>query len=228
MTAEPNDAAAGSIEGRAALLLRLRRSGVRDLAILRAIETVPRELFAPYRFRDLANRNMALPIGCGQTMPSPADLARRLEALGVKPEHRVLEVGTGSAYATAALARLAREVVSIERFETLAIEAGRRLSSLAVSNAIVLHGDGLAPSRSLGLFDRIIVHASVSGTPRLLADMLAPGGVMIFGRLAPPQPDEPRRERLARLRREGEGTFAEQDMGPCRLGPAVGGAASAL
>lgn len=227
MSEGPLDAPAPA-ETRAALLLALRQAGVRDLAVMRAIEKIPRALFAPNRIRDLAGRNMALPIGCGQTMPAPADLARRLAALGVAPEHRVLEVGTGSGYGTAALAALAREVVSIERFETLAIEAARRLAALNVHNALVLHGDGLAPSRSLAPFDRIVVHASVAGTPRLLVDMLAPGGVMVFGRLAPAAKGERQKERLARLTRSAQGAVAEQDIGPCRLGAAVGGAARAL
>lgn len=223
----PLDAAAPA-EERAALLLRVRRAGVRNIAVMRAIEAVPRELFAPNRLRDLANRNMGLPIACGQTMPSPADLARRLEALDVRPEHRALEVGTGSGYGTAALARLARDVVSIERFETLAIEAARRLASLGVGNALVLHGDGLAPSRSLGRFDRIVVHASLAGTPRLLVDMLAPGGVIVFGRLTPAPKGQPRKERLSKLTKDAQGAVEETDIGSCRLGPAVGGPARAL
>ena len=96
MSAEP--AAEADVERRAALLLQLRRAGVRDVAIMRAIERAPREVFAPHRFRDLAEREISLPIGCGQSMPSAADLGRRIEALGVLSHHRVLEVGSGSGY----------------------------------------------------------------------------------------------------------------------------------
>ena len=77
------------VEQRAALALQLRGASVRDVAVMGAFERVPRELFAPHRFRDLANRDMALPIACGQTMPAPADLARRIDALGAGPQHRV-------------------------------------------------------------------------------------------------------------------------------------------
>lgn len=219
---------AQKLEARAALLLEVRRAGVRDLEVMRAIETAPRELFAPHRFKDLADRNMALPIGCGQSMPSPADLGRRLEALETKPHHRVLEVGTGSGYGAAVLARLAREVVSVERFETLAIEAAKRLSSLSVANALVLFGDGLSPSRALGAFDRILLHVSVEEAPRPLVDLLAPGGVMVFGRLAPAAAGKRRRARLVRLVRDQKGALRETELGECRLSAAVPGSALAL
>lgn len=216
-----------SFEARAALLLQVRQAGVRDINVLRAIEAVPREAFTPHRFRDLAHRNIALPIGCGQTMPSAADLGRRLEALDARAEHRVLEVGTGSGYGAATLAHMCRDVVSMERFETLAIEAARRLSALPAANALVLYADGLAPSRSLGTFDRIIVHASVSETPAQLSQMLGPEGVMVFGRLVPGGPGERAKERLIRMARKG-GVFAETELGACRLGAATPGVAQAL
>ncbi len=219
--------AGASVEQRAALLLQLRRAGVQNLAVMRAIETAPRELFAPHKFKDLARRDIALPIGCGQTMPSAAELARALEALAPQPQHRVLEVGAGSGYATTALARLAREVATFERFETLAIEAERRLAALSIANARVLFADGLAPSRSLGSFERMILHVAVEEPPQALLDLLAPDGVMIFGRLAPAAPGERRRARLMRLELAG-GAARERDLGPCRLAPALAGVASAL
>jgi protein-L-isoaspartate(D-aspartate) O-methyltransferase len=218
------------IEERAALALQLRSASVRDVAVMNAFERVPREFFTPHRFRDLANRNMALPIGCGQTMPAPADLARRLEALGAAPDHRVLEIGAGSGYSAAVLSRLAKEVMSIERFETLAIEAASRLSALAIGNALVLCADGLAPARSMGLFDRIIIHLSLDEPPMAVLDLLAPGGVMVFGRfLAPPPPGARREARLIRLERSANGElFSETDKGPCRLRAAFKGRALAL
>ncbi len=217
------------IEARAALALQLRRASVRDVGGMRAIEQVPRELFAPHRFRDLAGRNLALPIGCGQTMPAPADLGRRLEALGVKPEHRVLEIGSGSGYGAAVLSRMAKQVVSVERYETLAIEAASRLTALAVANACVLCADGLAPARTLGAFDRVILHMSLKQPPKALLDLLAPGGVMVFGRLLAAPVARGERARLIRLERSTSGaTFAETDRGPCRLSAALLGRALAL
>lgn len=217
-----------TIEARAALLLQLRRAGVRDIAIMRAFEAVPREFFTPHRFRDLAARNMALPIGCGQTMPAPALLARRLEALGVEPHHRVLEIGTGSGYGAAILARLAREVVSIERYETLAIEATKRLASLDIGNVRVLFADGLSPESSLGQFDRVMLHMSLARAPQAALDALTQGGVAIFGRSEPSSDQERPVERLCRLRRDGGAVWTETDLGPCRLGAALVGAALAL
>ncbi|MBY6241156.1 protein-L-isoaspartate O-methyltransferase [Methylosinus sp. Sm6] len=219
-----------TIEERAALLLQLRRVGVRDLAVMRAFETTPRALFAPYRLRDLAARNIALPIACGQTLPAPADLARRLEALAVEPHHRVLEIGTGSGYGAAVLARLAREVVTIERFATLASEARLRLAELGAGNVEAICGDGLAPGRTVGVFDRIVLHMSFrAGPPKWLLDALAPGGVAQFGRIEPARSAEARpQERLRRLRRDGGALWSEADLGPCRLGAVLEGAARAM
>ncbi len=202
---------------------------MRDAAVMGAFEQVPRELFTPHRFRDLANRNMALPIGCGQTMPAPADLARRLEALGAGPEHRVLEIGAGSGYSAAVLSRVAKEVMSIERFETLAIEAASRLSSLGIDNAVVVCGDGLAPARSMGLFDRVIMHLSLEEPPMAVLNVLAPGGVMVFGRFLAATPGARREARLIRLERSATSDmFSETDKGPCRLSAAFAGRALAL
>ena len=192
------------VEQRAALALQLRGASVRDVAVMGAFERVPRELFAPHRFRDLANRDMALPIAAARPS-STADLARRIDALGVGPQHRVLEIGAGSGYGAAVLSRLAKEVVSVERFETLAIEASGRLSALAIHNARVFCEDGLAPARSMGLFDRIIMHLSVEDPPMAVLDLLAPGGVMVFGRFLASAPGQRRRSRLIRLERSANG-----------------------
>lgn len=218
-----------SIEARAALLLQLRRAGVRDLAIMRAFEATRRELFAPHRFRDLAARDMSLPIGCGQTMPAAADLARRLEALGVEPHHRVLEVGTGSGFGAAVLSRLAREVVTIERYETLAIEARRRLAELGIANVETRFGDGLAAEETQGYFDRIVLHMSFHEPPQAVLAALAPGGAAVFGRFEPPTAEGARSvERLRLARRQADALWSESDLGSCRLGAALAGRAKAL
>jgi len=217
-----------SIEARAALLLQVRRAGVRDLAVMRAIESVPREFFAPFRFKDLADRNIALPIGCGQIMPSASDLAQRFEKLGVERSHRVLEIGAGSGYGAALLSKLAREVVSLERYQTLAIEAARKLEQLGVTNALVLFADGLEPPASLGTFDRIVMQFSVETPPQAVLDALAPRGVFLFGRLHPDADGETRRETLVRIVREADGSFKETETGACRLGAAAPGVAEVL
>jgi protein-L-isoaspartate(D-aspartate) O-methyltransferase len=217
-----------AFEERAALLLAVRQAGVRDISVMRAIESAPREAFAPFRFRDLANRNMSLPLGCGQTMSRPADLGRRIEALRIGRGHRVLEVGTGSGYGAAILARLAREVVTIERFETLAIEAARRLSALGVSNAVALHGDGLEPARTLGEFDRIIVQAALDAPPQSLLKILSPGGALVYVRSEAVGPDARPRQRLIKVDRIEGGALRESDLGPHSLGAATTGAAKSL
>jgi protein-L-isoaspartate(D-aspartate) O-methyltransferase len=215
------------IEARAALALQLRRAGVRNVSVMRAIERVPRELFSPHRFRDLSSRNLALPIECGQTMPAPAELGRWLEALMVGPSHRVLEVGSGSGYGAAVLAQLAREVLSLERYETLAIEAQSRLQSCAISNAQVVFADGLSREAPLGTFDRIVLHMSFEETPVAALERLAPGGMMVFGKFLPAAQGTRRRARLVRLERGGAG-FSEIDQGECRHAAALSGRALAL
>jgi protein-L-isoaspartate(D-aspartate) O-methyltransferase len=161
-------------------------------------------------------------------MSRPVELARRLEALRVGRGHRVLEVGAGSGYGAAALAQLAREVVSLERFETLAIEASRRLVSHGVANAKAIYADGLDPPRELGRFDRIIVQASVNAAPATLIEMLAPGGLMLFARREHATAGARAKERLVKVDRIDDGELRETDLGPCRLGPAIPGLAQAL
>ena len=168
---------------RAALALRLRGASVRDVAVMGAFERVPRELFAPHRFRDLANRDMALPIGCGQTMPAPADLARRIDALGAGPQHRVLEIRAGSGYGAAVLSRLAREVVSIERFETLAhrgvwsaVRARHPQCPACFARTGSRRRDRWVSSTASSCI------CPLEHPPMAVLDLLAPGGVMVFGR----------------------------------------------
>ena len=119
-----------SAEAKAAFHLRLRARGVRDLAVLRAFETVPRDRFVPERYTAMAARDLPLPIACGQTTHEPWLLARAVEALAVEPGHRVLEVGSGSGYVTAVMAQLAGEVLGLERWASLAEAAQARLDAL--------------------------------------------------------------------------------------------------
>src|SRR6266513_3919804 len=130
--------------GRMHFLLFLRQRGIADAALLRAMDQVPREHFVESSFVDNAYADQALPIACGQTISQPYVVAYMTERLDVRPEHRVLEVGTGSGYQAAILSRLAREVVSIERYRTLAERARLRLAALGFANVEVLVGDGLA------------------------------------------------------------------------------------
>src|SRR3954447_4220208 len=124
--------------------LTLRRRGISEQAVLRAMEEVPRELFVGPADRRNAYSDSALPIACGQTISQPFVVAYMTEQLQLKLGHRVLEIGTGSGYQAAVLAKLCREVVSIERFRTLADTARNRLQGLNCSNVEVILGDGFA------------------------------------------------------------------------------------
>ncbi len=104
-------------EERAQFTLAMRAGGINDLALLRALERAPRALFMPPRFADISGRDIALPIGCGQTSPPPSIAAAMIAALNLKPSHRVCEIGTGTGYCTALLAQLANTIVSLERFQ---------------------------------------------------------------------------------------------------------------
>jgi protein-L-isoaspartate(D-aspartate) O-methyltransferase len=212
-----------SAEAKAAFLLRMRAKGIRDLDVLRALEIVPRELFVPHRYADLASRDLALPIACGQTLPEPFFVARMMEALKLKRDHRVLEIGTGSGYATAILAQLTREVMSIERFQTLAVEARTRLEQLAIGNAAVAWGDGLAVPPEAGLFDRIIVQCALTEVPQRLIEMLTEDGVLVMAR-----GDAKAGQTLWRITRDAEGKLTEAAICPSRFQAILPGLARAL
>jgi protein-L-isoaspartate(D-aspartate) O-methyltransferase len=219
---------APDFEERAALLLAMRRAGVRDISVMRAFEIVPRESFAPFKFRDLANRDMALPLACGQTMSRPSDLARRIEALRVGRGQRVLEIGAGSGYGTAILAHLAREVVSLERFSTLAIEAGRRLADLGIENARVVHADGFAIEPGAGLFERILVEGALEAPPLDLLHLLTPDGALVYVSRGAGGGDIRPGQRLVRLDYDAAGALRETDLGSHGAGLAIRGLAKAL
>ncbi|HET6375860.1 MAG TPA: protein-L-isoaspartate(D-aspartate) O-methyltransferase [Methylocella sp.] len=212
-------------QNNAAFLMSLRARGIQDLNLLRALEVIPREIFVPHRFADLARRPIALPLRCGQTLPEPWLTARIIEALAPQPHHRVLEIGTGSGYATALLARLAREVLSIERFQSLALEAGARLEQLSVANAAVAFGDGLAISPQLGPFDRIVAHGLLDSVPGNLLAALAPDGVLVAAR---PNPQSSPRQVIVRIRRNDTGEMSETPVCGCRFQPLLPGEAVAL
>lgn len=171
----------GQDVGRMEFLLTLRRRGIGDQAVLRAMDEVPRERFVEAGFADSAYADQALPIACGQTISQPYVVAYMTERLALRPHHRVLEIGTGSGYQAAVLSRLAREVVSIERYRTLADQARERLRSLGLGNVEVVVGDGFAGAPERAPFDRIIVTAAAEEAPQALLDQLADdGGVMLI------------------------------------------------
>jgi protein-L-isoaspartate(D-aspartate) O-methyltransferase len=215
-------------EATASFLLRLRTGGVRDIAILRAMEAVPRSTFVPHRYADLAGRDLALPIGCGQTMPEPSFVAAVLEALGCTIESRVLEVGAGSGYTTALLARLSREVFAVERFHDLTLEARARLDALGIGNATVDWQDGLALGHDSGEFDRIIVHAALDKAPLGLLGRMKPGGNLIYPEVSAPDHDGRRAQTLIRIALDAKGGVVETAIRPSRLQMACAGRSQVL
>lgn len=207
--------------GVASFILSLRARGIRDTAVLRAMELVPREVFAPRRFSDLSRTDVALPLPCGQTMTSPRTVATMLVALGVGEGQRVLEVGTGSGYVTAVLAKLGAEVHSVERFSTLADSAAQHLKIVNAGNVRIEIGDGLA-ARPRERFDRILLNGAVAEIPQVVTSLLGPGGRLVG---AIPFGGSPHLVRIQRL----EGSEFHQDLGaPLRLSPLVPGLAATL
>jgi len=166
--------------GRMQFLLTMRRRGIGDAAVLRALDEVPREHFVGHEFQGAAYADQALPIACGQTISQPYVVAYMTERLDVRPEHKVLEVGTGSGYQAAVLSRLAREVVTVERYRTLADTARARLVALGCQNVDVIVGDGFAGVPERAPFDWIIVTAAAEDVPKALTSQLAEGGVMLL------------------------------------------------
>lgn len=199
------------------LILDLRRAGVTDLRVCAAIERIPRELFAPGEFRDKAYENTALPIACHQTMSAPITVARMTQGLEVGERMKVLEVGTGSGYQAAVLARLCRRVYTIERYRELLLEADRRLAELGVHNVTSKVGDGTLGWREQAPFERIIVTAAAMDVPPVLAEQLAVGGVMVV-----PIDDGAGSQTLLRVRRTMDGLDTE-DLGAMRFVPLIAG-----
>lgn len=198
------------------LLMHLRKSGVVDTDVLSAIERVPREAFLPPAFHDQAYEDMALPIGLGQTISQPLVVALMTQALKVGDRMKVLEIGTGSGYQTAVLARLARRVYTIERHRPLLAEAERRLEQLRIRNVTARHGDGTRGWPEQAPFDRIIVTAAAAGDPPTdLTDQLAVGGLMVV-----PVAVDRREQRVVRLTRTEAG-LQREDLWPVRFVPLV-------
>jgi protein-L-isoaspartate(D-aspartate) O-methyltransferase len=159
--------------------LTLRRRGISEQAVLRAMEEVPREDFVTEADRADAYRDSALGIACGQTISQPFVVAYMTEQLQLQKRHRVLEIGTGSGYQAAILSRLAGHVLTIERFRTLADAARERLGRLRCDNVEVLLGDGFDVPPDAGQFDRILVTAAMEQIPEKLQERLEVGGILI-------------------------------------------------
>jgi len=203
--------------------LALRRRGISDQAVLRAMEEVPRENFVAPGFTDSAYADQALPIDCGQTISQPFVVAYMTEQLEVGPQHSILEIGSGSGYQAAILSRLAREVVTIERYRTLADTARKRLQTLGCTNVTVRLGDGMAGAPDLAPFDRIMVTAAAEDVPDALVAQLTAGGKMVL-------PVGPRHDAqyLVKLTKRPDGELTREELIAVRFVPLLPGQAREL
>lgn len=196
------------------LVERLRQAGIQDLAVLHAFDRVPRHRFVPEAVRHRAYEVAALPIGHEQTISRPTVHATHLTLAELDGDERVLEVGTGSGFQTALLARLAGEVYSIERVEPLAERARERLREMQVEGVRVRTGDGSRGWPEAAPFDAILVGAAAPSVPAALEEQLAEGG-----RLVVPVGDD--EQRLLLIRRRG-GELERQQVDRSRFVPLVG------
>lgn len=161
------------------LVAHLRREGIADERVLAAIGATPRERFVPPDLVDEAYEDRALPIPSGQTISQPFVVARMSELLEPSPADRVLEIGTGSGYQTAILARLVREVVSVEWHADLAEAARGRLASLGIANVRVVVGDGTNGFAAAAPYDRVLITAAAPGVPRPVVEQCVPGARIV-------------------------------------------------
>jgi protein-L-isoaspartate(D-aspartate) O-methyltransferase len=203
--------------------LGLRRRGISNRAVLRAMDEVPREHFVGPGQAASAYADQALPIACGQTISQPYVVAYMTEQLDVAPGARVLEIGTGSGYQAAVLSRIAREVVSIERYRTLADAARERLKALGYANVVVRAGDGFGGAPDGAPFDCIIVTAAAEAVPPALLVQLAAGGKMVLP-LGPRQGPQ----RITKLAKQPDGEVERHDLIAVRFVPLLPGQAREL
>lgn len=193
----------------------LRASGIENLAVLRAFAEVPRHRFVPEALRSRAYEDVALPIGWGQTISQPSTQARYLEALDLKGNEKVLEVGTGSGYQAALLGYLASQVFTVERIPELASRARSALQEVGVDNVTVLVGDGTLGWRAYAPYQAILVAAAAPQIPKPLLEQLDDGGRLVIALIRPGG------QELVLVEREGSNTRT-QLLGSANFIPLVG------
>ena len=209
-------------EGFAAFVLRMRSLGLTDQRLMGAFEATPRMAFVNGNLGNVAYGEGMLPIECGEFMEGLDLQAQLIKTLELEPTHRVLEIGTGTGFTAAVMARLAGRVLSLERYRTLVEIAHQRLQALKIENSFIKHADGRHGLAHDGPFDRIIVWGAFESMPRPFVDLLSSNGVMV----APIGPLDGRQV-IARLSKIGS-RFERQDMMPVRFLPLLEGVAAAL
>lgn len=202
------------------LIMELRRAGITSTAVLSALERVPRDNFVLPSFADQAYENTALPINQGQTISQPYVVAFMTQALELDNRNlKVLEIGTGSGYQAAVLAKMVRRVFTVERYRSLYQEAEAALKRIGITNVVTKLGDGMLGWPEQAPFDRIIVTAAAETVPEALKAQLKDGGLLLI-----PVGKDPVSQELLRIRRRGD-TFTEDHLLPVRFVPLVPGLA---
>jgi len=213
---------AGERESFAAFLLRLRGKGIVSKELVAAFEATPRAMFLPGQWQSVAWSERMVPIECGEAIEGVDLQATAIAALELNNGHRVLEVGTGSGFTAAVMARLSARVITVDRFKTLAEQARQRFEKLGLANAIARHADGANGLPGEGPFDRIIAWTAFDGLPRPFVDQLSSGGTMIA-----PIGSAEGEQVLAKLTKVGS-RFERSDIASARLQPIAKGVAAVL
>ena len=190
--------------------------GIRDERVLGALRSVQRDRFFPAGSKDEAFADRAASIGHGQTISQPYIVALMTQRLDVHPQHKVLEIGTGSGYQTAILAHLASDVYTMERLKPLLDHAWERLMNLNLRNVHFRHGDGTRGWSDVGPFDRMLITAGAPQVPdQLLLDQLLDGGIAIL------PVGTPEKQMLVEVRRQGD-RLVSKDICQCRFVKLIG------
>jgi protein-L-isoaspartate(D-aspartate) O-methyltransferase len=197
---------------------QIARRGISNRRILEAFRTVPREDFVPEKVRDFAYEDGPLPIEAEQTISQPFIVAFMIDAAGLAPGDKVLEIGAGSGYAAAVMSRIAEEVVAIERQGELARLARERMARLGYANVRIVEGDGSIGLPEQAPFEAILVAASGRHVPDALkAQLSRAGGVLVM-----PLGEPDTIQKLVKVTRTGADQYEEEDLGPVRFVPLIG------
>jgi protein-L-isoaspartate(D-aspartate) O-methyltransferase len=196
---------------------QLRRRGITELHILEAFRAVPREAFVSEAHAHLAYGDHPLPIEAEQTISQPYIVALMIQAAGIRPGQRVLEIGSGSGYAAAVISRIAEHVIGVERQHELVEVARERLGRLGYVNVEIVEADGTTGWPAAAPYDAILAAASGSHVPQALLDQLAPGGSIVM-----PLGDAASVQRLVRVAKSDDGRLQQSDLGAVRFVPLIG------